>query len=507
MRRWLAVVLFVIAVAAIVGRPGVHLIGAWRGDRRSDLATIVPAGFADDASHLNKTAVAEIVDVSASSDEALRQIREAFDRARATHTAISIAGFRHSMGGQTIAANGIVLNMLGHHHVRYDPKSQHLTAGAGATWDEIIPVLDRAGRAVAIMQSDAPFSVGGSMSVNCHGWQPLSPPIVASVESFTLVTPDGQLRHCSRTANRDLFALAIGGYGLFGVILDVELRTVPNRLYRFESFHTSIDAYEATFASAVERARDTGLAYGRIGVGQDGFFGDAVISTWRVTTTDPPPLPRYEPSSLERPLFRGSVRSAYGKRLRWWSEKVHDRATTGITRTRNDLMNGDIGEYINRSAGDRDILHEYFVPHGQLAPFLHEIDTIIHEGHAELLNATIRDVRQDDDTVLAYARTNVFAVVLFFAQRPTPEEEQRMQATTRKMIDAALRHHGTYYLPYRLHATPEQFRAAYPRCDAFFAAKRSVDPELLLRNAWFERYGDACPALSKPEESRTSTHA
>jgi FAD/FMN-containing dehydrogenase len=491
-RRPLAIaVIVVVGVAAIAGRPAVHLISAWRADRRSDLAAIVPAGLADDASHLNRTRVAEIVDVAASEDEALRQIRGAYGRARATHTAISIAGFRHSMGGQTIAANGIVLNMLGHDHVHYDAKSQHLTVGAGATWDAIIPYLDRFGRAVAIMQSDAPFSLGGSLSVNCHGWQPLSPPIVASVESFTLVPPDGQVRHCSRTENRDLFALVIGGYGLFGVILDVELRTVPNRLYRFESFLTSIDAYEATFATTVER-RDSGLAYGRLGVGQDGFFGDAVISTWRPTATEPPTLARYEPSSLERPLFRGSVRSAYGKRLRWWSEKVHDRATTGVTRTRNDLMNGDIGEYVNRSAADRDILHEYFVPHGQLAPFLHELDTIIHDGHAELLNATIRDVRQDGDTVLAYARTDVFAVVLFFAQRPTPEDEQRMQVTTTKLIDAVLHHHGTYYLPYRLHATPAQFRAAYPRCTDFFRAKRAVDPELLLRNAWFERYGEAC---------------
>ncbi len=35
---------------------------------------------------------------------------------------------------------------------------------------------------------------------------------------------------------------------------------------------------------------------------------------------------------------------------------------------------------------------------------------------------------------------------------------------------------GTYYLPYRLHATPEQMRSGYPMTDGFFAMKRHHDP-------------------------------
>ena len=45
-----------------------------------------------------------------------------------------------------------------------------------------------------------------------------------------VVHPDGrrrQLRTCSRSENRELFRLAIGGYGLFGVITHVRLRLTP----------------------------------------------------------------------------------------------------------------------------------------------------------------------------------------------------------------------------------------------------------------------------------------
>ncbi len=49
-----------------------------------------------------------------------------------------------------------------------------------------------------------------------------------------------------------------------------------------------------------------------------------------------------------------------------------------------------------------------------------------------------------------------------------------MEALTRELIDAALACGGRYYLPYRLHATPEQFRAAYPQAERFFKLKRAV---------------------------------
>src|SRR5690606_758026 len=44
------------------------------------------------------------------------------------------------------------------------------------------------------------------------------------VESFSLIDADGRQHNCSRTENAELFRLAIGGYGMFGVITRVRLR-------------------------------------------------------------------------------------------------------------------------------------------------------------------------------------------------------------------------------------------------------------------------------------------
>jgi FAD/FMN-containing dehydrogenase len=65
-----------------------------------------------------------------------------------------------------------------------------------------------------------------------------------------------------------------------------------------------------------------------------------------------------------------------------------------------------------------------------------------------------------------------------------------MEKFTQAMIDAALDCGGRYYLPYRLHATPEQFRRAYPRADEFFAKKRQYDPDGIFVNQFWLKYNE-----------------
>lgn len=475
-------------VALVV--PTLHLARTWWRDSYS--LPQPERGVADDASYLNATRVGAVIEIDADDGVALQQIRAAYQRAEAEKLGVSIAGVRHSMGGQTMVPDGIVLNMLAHDHTHYDHSTHDITVGAGATWDLVIPYLDRFGRSVEVMQSDSPFSVGGSLSVNAHGWQPGRPPIASTVRSFTLVTPDGKVKLCSESTNRGLFRAALGGYGMFGVILDVTLRTVPNETYRWEEVRTSVTAFEDDYRRIVDSGNDVGLAYGRVSVAPGGFLESARLNVYRRLPGEPEPLEWTRTSKLRRLLFRGSVRSSFGKRLRWWSEQHLSRLAHRGKVTRNHLMDGDTELYTNRSAAERDILHEYFIPRRQLSAFLAEARTIIPRHRAELLNVTLRDVKRDTVTLLPYAREDVMGVVMFFSQRPTSEDDARMREVTRALIDAALKRGGTYYLPYRLHATPQQFRRAYPQCGDFFALKQRTDPEGLLRSRWYDYYAPAC---------------
>src|SRR4051812_48290736 len=65
-------------------------------------------------------------------------------------------------------------------------------------------------------------TVGESIARNAAG--PDGTPAVNHVASLTVVTPDGELRRVSRQRSKDLFALIVGGYGLFGTVYSITLR-------------------------------------------------------------------------------------------------------------------------------------------------------------------------------------------------------------------------------------------------------------------------------------------
>jgi hypothetical protein len=65
-------------------------------------------------------------------------------------------------------------------------------------------------------------TVGESIAANSAG--PDGRPAVVHVESLTIVTLEGELRRVSRHAHRELFALTMGGQGLFGALYSVTLR-------------------------------------------------------------------------------------------------------------------------------------------------------------------------------------------------------------------------------------------------------------------------------------------
>ena len=76
------------------------------------------------------------------------------------------------------------------------------------------------------------FTLGGSLSSNVHGRGLRMKPLISNIESFTLITADGKSIRCSREENSELFRLAIGGYGIFGLIDTVTLRLVPRQKLR-----------------------------------------------------------------------------------------------------------------------------------------------------------------------------------------------------------------------------------------------------------------------------------
>ena len=182
---------------------------------RRDVARLTPARV-------------ERVDRARSVGQLRTIVREAGERG----LKVSISGSRHSQGGRTYTEGGVVLDMRSFNRiVVIDTISSSITVESGATWDEVQRAIAPHGLAVKVMQSSNIFTVGGTLSANGHGRDLDQTQVVEVVDGFRLLLADGRVVNVSREENAELFSLVIGGYGLYGVILDVTLRVTRDELY------------------------------------------------------------------------------------------------------------------------------------------------------------------------------------------------------------------------------------------------------------------------------------
>ncbi len=192
--------------------------------------------------------------------------------------------------------------------------------------------------------------------------------------------------------------------------------------------------------------------------------------------------------------------------MRWFAETQVGETAGGFlpgktpALWRNDIMLEPADLFGNRNPLHTEILHEYFIPVQKMNAFVKAIGPVLGAHSVDLMNITVRNVLPDDVTLLNYTRdtetgrnTEVFGLVMLFHLLPDAASDKVMQAFTDKMIDAALASGGTYYLPYRLHATPAQMRRAYPQAAEFFQLKRQHDPKGVFSNKFYQTYGMPSP--------------
>lgn len=472
---------------AAVGVAGSRWMGA-SNPSLDGVAIIAPAGgegTLNDASLLSETPIFKHVVVTESSSDALvAALRAELSEAEAAGRPVSLSAARHSMGGQSIPRGGQAITLDAPQVVA---EGEVYRVQAGTRWHQVITALDPLGLSPKVMQSNADFGVASTFSVNAHGWPMPYGPMGSTVRSLQMVLADGSLVTASRTENANLFAAAMGGYGLIGLITELEVEAVPNQL--LEPAFTTLPA--ADFAAAFTAIADgaTPMAYGRLNIDREGFFDDAMLVTYRPVPGEIPPASGSGfLSRASRAIFRAQPGNEWVKRRRWGIETGIGATLAGAA-SRSSLMNEPVITLDDHDPTRTDILHEYFVAPDRFGDFIAAAKAIIPSSYQELLNITLRWVSQDPTSLLSYAPDGGrIASVLLFSQEMTTRAEDDMARMTQAMIEAVLAIGGSYYLPYRLHATPDQFTRCYPRAAELAALKRQIDPGLRLRNALWDTY-------------------
>ena len=454
-----------------------------------------PLTVNDVHSQLNETVVADIVEAASVQD-----VLDAVSRARRERLPLAIAGGRHAMGGQQFCSGGLLLDTRPLSRVlALDRKRGTIEVEAGIQWPALLAYLnaeqDGGQPAWTFRQKQTGadrLSIGGALAANIHGRGLAYKPIVDDVESFTLVDARGDLLTCSRGENEELFRLAIGGYGLFGVIASVRLRLVRRR--KLERVVEIRDA-EGVIAAFGDRIRE-GFLYGdfqfAIDPRDDSFLRAGVFSCYR-PVDDSTPMPREQRALTTEDWKRLLYLTHVDKAQAWERYSSHYLATSGQIYLSDAHQ---FAEYIDdyhlwldevMVARERatEMITEIYVPRERLEDFLADVAADFRAADVDVIYGTIRLVERDDETFLPWARDRWACTIFNLHTRHTRAGLEDAARAFRRLIDRAIERGGSYFLTYHRWATRQQLEACYGQFPAFLAEKRRRDPDDLFQSEWY----------------------
>ncbi|HEY0680901.1 MAG TPA: FAD-binding oxidoreductase [Steroidobacter sp.] len=374
----------------------------------------------NDVSQLNPIEVAE--------ERRPRSTDEVRALLRSSKQPVSVGGGRFSMGGQIAAPDSLHLDMRAMNQVVwFDRASKRIRVQAGMRWRDIQDVVDPADLSIRIMQSYSNFTVGGSVSVNCHGRYVGRGPLVNAVQAVQLVTFEGQVLELSRTRDAELFGAVFGGYGGLGAITEVELELDDNVRIERVVERVPLESYPSFFRNRVEK--ESNVLLHNADLTPPNF--DAPVAVSWVRTDKPVTIAA---RLVSRGLNYGKEQNAIwaitelpgGDRLQHFVKEREQSKSAVVWRNFEASLDTASLEPRTRMFSTY-LLQEYFIPVRNFITFARTMAKVLVDRRVEALNVSIRHSPPDTVSLMKWAPTEVFSFVLYYKQRMTDESSARVR--------------------------------------------------------------------------------
>ncbi len=403
---------------------------------------------------------------------------------------ISIGGGKFSQGGQTAFENSLHIDMRSFNKIiALDTVNKQITVQSGVIWRDLQKFVDPFNFSVKIMQTYADFTVGGSISVNCHGRYIGYGPIISSVLSLKIITASGEEITANRTENYVIFKAVVGGYGGIGVITEATLQLADNVKVERKTVMVNADGYRDFFNKNIRDNKEVVFQNGDL---YPPDFNEVNSVYWLKSEKELTDTVRVNQKKNDYLLEKNAVQMvSWGHFGKWLRRSVFDPVLYNSEKVvwRNNEASYDVNELEPESREkDTYVLQEYFIPVGNINSFIPKMKSIYDKYDVNVMNVSLRHALPDSESYLAWAKDEVFAFVIYYKQGTDDESKEIVKKWTVEMTDAILSENGRWYLPYQPHASIEQFQKGYPGSDKYFEIKKKIDPENRFNNKLLDKY-------------------
>lgn len=153
------------------------------------------------------------------------EVRAALAEAAAAGIPVALRGAGQSYGDAALAGGGMSLDLSRMTRLlAWDPATGRVEVEPGVTIAQLWRHAIGDGWWPPVVPGTMAVSLGGGVAMNVHGknnWR--AGPIGDHVRALDVLLPSGEVVRCSRDERADLFRAVIGGFGMLGVIVRIEL--------------------------------------------------------------------------------------------------------------------------------------------------------------------------------------------------------------------------------------------------------------------------------------------
>jgi decaprenylphospho-beta-D-ribofuranose 2-oxidase len=412
----------------------------------------------------------------------------------ATRGAVLCRGLGRSYGDASLPATSsdrVVSTRLANRILSFDEEAGVLRAEAGTSLAELNRLLVPRGWFSPVTPGTKFVTLGGMVASDVHGKNHHRAGCFgAHVRSLRMRLASDDIVECSPTEDADLFDATIGGMGLLGHILEVELflERIPSPWIWMESERVhDIDEFLAALARAALRWPMTMGWIDCLSAGSSLGRGILMAGRWAEEGERPPALPpvpteRAVPFELPNCALNRMTASMFNSLYYWRHHEPRMERLIGPDAFFYPL---DAVHEWNRVYGPRGFTqYQCVLPRAAGTPAVRELLRLVVElGGASPL-CVIKDCGPEGRGVLSFPMEGTSIAV---DMAVTSDIQQVVDRLNELVIAAG----GRVYLTKDRFTRPEHFRAMEPRLPRFEASRAKWDPNRRLRSAQSVRlFGD-----------------
>jgi FAD/FMN-containing dehydrogenase len=430
---------------------------------------------------------------------AARLVRQAAE----TRGHISIAGGRHAMGGQQFAPGAAHIDTTGMHRLLdFDSASGQIEVEAGMMWPRLIDICRRLQSrevqpwTIAQKQTGADrMTIGGSIAANIHGRGLSMRPLIADVESLTLIDARGDVRSVSRACDPRLFSMVIGGYGLIGLVYSARLQLARRQVLRRDVVLARIDDMPGLFEERIAAGYLYGDLQFAIDPARETFLDEGVCSCY--LPVDPRmPVPEGQRALRESDWLallhlahtdKSAAFERYAEHYLATDGQLYHSDTSQLT-TYLDDYHVQLDARMGCTCPGTEMISEFYVPLERLPEFMRAAAAILRRTGGDVIYGTVRLIRRDSGSFLAWAKRDYACIVMNLHTPHTRAGLSRTAVSFEALTDAAIARGGSFYLTYHRFARRDQVLACYPQFPEFLRLKREGDPKCVFDSTWRRHY-------------------